>query len=96
MDERLNKLLENQKKQEDIEIAQNADRLLVEGSSDSNPSVAKLENDRNIVRQIYSAIGHETLESENNYVPSDIIEDAKQSLPFHDNQSIFLNRRILK
>lgn len=56
MDERLNKLLENQKKQEDIEIAQNADRLLVEGSSDSDPSVAKLKNDGNIVRQIYSAI----------------------------------------
>ena len=96
MDERLKKLMEIQKKQEEIKIAQKADRLMMEGGSDSDPGVAKLQNDGNITRQIYDAIGHDTLESENNPIPFDIIENAKPSLPYHDNQSIFLQRHKLK
>ena len=92
MDDRLKKLEEIQKKQEEIKSARRADRLLVEGGTDSDPAVAKLENDGNVSRQLYSAIGHETLESENDPKSREIIENAKQSMPFHDNQSQFLRR----
>jgi hypothetical protein len=89
MDERLRKLEEIQKKREDIEIAKNADRLMAEGGTDSDPAIAKLENDGNASRQLYSAIGHETLQSgdDDDVQAYWMMENAKPSLPFYDNQS---------
>lgn len=68
--------------------------MLVEGGTDSEPSIAKLENDGNISRQLYSAIGHETLQSDDSPVCQEIIENAKQSMPYHDNQSQFLRKHV--
>ena len=45
MDERLKKLEEIQKKKEEIESAKMADRLMVEGGTDSDPAMAQFEND---------------------------------------------------
>lgn len=88
MDERLRKLEEIQKKREEIEIAKKADRLMAEGGTDSDPALARLENDGNASRQLYSAIGHETLQSEDDYEQAyRMMENAKPSLPFYDNQS---------
>jgi len=88
MDERLRKLKEIQKKREEIKIAKKADRLMAEGGTDSDPALARLENDGNASRQLYSAIGHETLQSEDDYEQAyRMMENAKPSLPFYDNQS---------
>ncbi|MEL7657318.1 MAG: hypothetical protein AAGU75_15600 [Bacillota bacterium] len=92
MDSRLKKLEDIQKKQEEIKIAKMADVLMVEGGTDSDPAMAKLENDGNVSRQLYRAIGHETLQSENDSHAVDMIENAKPSMPFHDNQSQFLRK----
>jgi hypothetical protein len=86
MDERLKKLEEIQKKREEIEIAKKADRLMAEGGTDSDPAMAQLDNDGNASRQLYSAIGHETLQSEDDAQAQRMIENAKPSLPFYDNQ----------
>lgn len=86
MDDRLKKLEEIQKKKEEIEIAKMADRLMVEGGTDSDPAMARLDNDGNASRQLYSAIGHETLQSEDGSQSRRMIENAKPSLPHHDNQ----------
>jgi hypothetical protein len=55
----------------------------------NDPAIAKLENDGNASRQLYTAIGHETLQSgdgdEQAYRV--MMENAKPSLPFYDNQS---------
>ncbi len=87
MDDRLKKLKEIQKKKEEIEIAKMADRLMVEGGTDSDPAMARLENDGNASRQLYSAFGHETLQSEDGSQARKMIENAKASMPYHDNQS---------
>ena len=87
MDDRLKKLEEIQKKREEILIARMADRLMAEGGTDSDPAVAQLDNDGNASRQLYSAIGHETLQSEHDAKSRKMIENAKPSLPYHDNQS---------
>lgn len=94
MDERVKKLEEIQKKKEEINIAKMADRLMVEGGTDSDPAIAQLDNDGNASRQLYSAIGHETLQSENDGKSREMIEKAKQSMPYHDNQSQFLRRGV--
>jgi len=89
MDERLRKLEEIQKKREEIEIAKKADRLMAEGGTDSDPAIARLENDGNASRQLYTAIGHETLQSGGDDAQAYrvMLENAKPSLPFYDNQS---------
>lgn len=87
MDDRLKKLEEIQKKKEEIEIAKMADRLMAEGGTDSDPAMARLDNDGNASRQLYSAIGHETLQSDDGSQSRRMIENAKPSLPHHDNQS---------
>ena len=86
MDDRLEKLKEIQKKREEIEIAKNADRLMAEGGTDSDPATAQLDDDGNASRQIYSAIGHETLQSDDGSQFRKMMENAKPSLPHHDNQ----------
>lgn len=87
MDERLKKLEEIQKKREEIEIAKMANQLLAEGGTDSDPPIAQLEDDGNASRQLYSAVGHETLQSRDDEQARRIIENAKPSMPYHDNQS---------
>lgn len=94
MDSRLKKLEDIQKKQEEIRIAKMADLLMVEGGTDSDPAMAQLKNDGNASRQLYEAVGHETLQSVNDQQSVDMIENAKQSMPFHDNQSQFLKEDI--
>jgi hypothetical protein len=86
MDDRLKKLEEIQKKKEEIEIAKMADRLMAEGGTDSDPAMARLDNDGNASRQLYTAIGHETLQSDDGSQSRRMIENAKPSLPHHDNQ----------
>lgn len=86
MDDRLEKLKEIQKKREEIEIAKNADRLMAEGGTDSDPAMAQLDDDGNASRQIYSAIGHETLQSDDGSQFRKMMENAKPSLSHHDNQ----------
>jgi hypothetical protein len=89
MDERLRKLEEIQKKREEIEMAKGADRLMAEGGTDSDPAIVKLENNGNASRQLYTAIGHETLQSggDDEQAYRNMMENAKPSLPFYDNQS---------
>lgn len=96
MDSRLKKLEDIQKKQEEMRIAKLADLLMIEGGTDSDPAVAKLENDGNVSRQLYQAVGHETLQSGDELQAVDMIENAKQSMPFHDNQSQFLRKNVTK
>jgi hypothetical protein len=90
MDERLKKLADIQKKKDEIEIAKAADNLMARGGTDSDPAMAQLENDGNVSRQLYSAVGHQTLLSEDDSQYRRMIENAKPSLPYHDNQSQFL------
>lgn len=87
MDERLKKLADIQQKKEDLEIAKMADRLMAEGGTDSDPAIAQLDNDGNASRQLYSAIGHQTLQSGDDAQLNKMMENAKPSIPFHDNQS---------
>lgn len=86
MDDRLKKLEEIQKKKEELEIAKMADKLMAEGGTDSDPAIAQLDNNGNASRQLYSAIGHETLQSDDGTQARNMIENAKPSLPYHDNQ----------
>ena len=90
----MKKLEDIQKKQEEIKISKTADLLMVEGGTDSDPAMAQLENDGNVSRQLYSAVGHETLQSGNDEQNANMIENAKQSMPFHNNQSQFLRKDI--
>ncbi len=94
MDDRLKKLQDIQKKQEEISIAKMADRLMVEGGTDSDPAIAQMDNDGNVSRQLYSAVGHETLQSGGDSKYREMLENAKQDMPFHDNQSQFLRKHI--
>ncbi|HWQ79780.1 MAG TPA: hypothetical protein VN381_13225 [Anaerovoracaceae bacterium] len=87
MDDRLKKLKEIQQKKEEIEIAKRADRLMAEGGTDSDSAIAQLDNDGNAARQIYGAVGHETLQGRNDAQARRIMENAKPTLPYHDNQS---------
>lgn len=87
MDDRLKKLEEIQKKREEIEIAKKADRLMVEGGTDADPAMAQLVDDGNASRQLYQAVGHQTLQSEDNDNYQEMLDNAKGSMPFHDNQS---------
>jgi len=85
MDDRLKILEERKKKMEEIKIAKRADKLMLEGGTDSDSSFAVITNDGNATRQLYHAIGHETLQS----VSEDYCEQTdinKQSLPYHDNK----------
>ncbi len=94
MDDRVKKLEDIQKKQEEIEIAKKADRLMVEGGTDSDPAMAQLVDDGNVSRQLYQAMGQETLQSESSTKYREMIENGKGSMPFHDNQSQFLRKDI--
>ena len=94
MDNRLKKLEEIQKKKEELEIAKMADRLMAEGGTDSDPAVAQLEDDGNASRQIYGAVGHETLQSGDTGQNHRMMENAKPAMPYHDNQSQFLKGHI--
>lgn len=87
MDERLKKLEEIQKKKEEIEIAKKTDRLMAAGGTDSDPAMAQLSDNGNATRQLYQAIGHETLQSEDDGHYRDMLEKAKGSMPYHDNQN---------
>ncbi|QOX63646.1 hypothetical protein FRZ06_09925 [Anoxybacterium hadale] len=87
MDERLKKLTELQRKREEIEIAKKSDRLMAEGGTDSDPAMAQISDNGNVTRQMYQAIGHETLQSEDDGHYREMLEKAKGSLPYHDNQS---------
>ena len=55
---------DREKKLEEIRIAKVADKTMLRGGTDTEPSVVKLSEDGNVTRQIYEAIGHETLQSE--------------------------------
>lgn len=94
MDQRLKKLEDIQRKKDEIEIAKAANQLLAEGGTDSYPTYVQLENDGNVSRQIYSAVGHETLQSEDDEQSHRIIENAKPQMPYHDNQSRFLKGHV--
>ncbi len=94
MDERLKKLADIQKKKEEIEIAKMADHLMAEGGTDSDPAFAQLENDGNVSRQLYSAVGHQTLQSGDDAQSRRMMENAKPSMPYHDNQSQFLKGHV--
>lgn len=49
---------------EQIKQAMEADKMMrIDGWSDSEPSVVKLKNNGNMSRQIYQAVGHQTLQS---------------------------------
>lgn len=90
MDERLKKLEEIQKKREEIEIAKLSNKLMAEGGTDSDPATAQLNNDGNASRQLYNAIGHATLQSNDAADEAQsrrMLENAKADLPFYDNQS---------
>jgi len=94
MDNRLKKLEDIQKKQEEIEIAKISGQLLAEGGTDSDPAVVQLENNGNVSRQLYDAVGHKTLQSTDDGQSAKLIESAKPSMPFHNNQSQFLRKEI--
>ena len=87
MDERLKKLAEIQKQKDEIEIAKRADELMAQGGTDSDPAMAQLSDNGNVTRQLYQAIGHETLQSQEDGHYRKMLDNAKASLPFHDNQS---------
>lgn len=87
MDERLKKLAELQKEKDEIEIAKLSDKLMAEGGTDSDPAMAQMSDNGNVSRQLYQAIGHETLQSEDDGHYRAMLENAKGTLPFHDNQS---------
>jgi hypothetical protein len=90
MDERLKKLEEIQKKKDAIEIAKQSNRLMAEGGTDSDPATAQLNNNGNATRQLYNAIGHATLQSDEESDTAQayrMLENAKADLPYYDNQS---------
>ena len=90
MDERLRKLEEIQKKKEEIEIAKLSNRLMAQGGTDSDPATAQLNNDGNASRQLYNAIGHATLQSNegaDDAQTRSMLENAKADLPFYNNQT---------
>lgn len=90
MDERLKKLEEIQKRKEELEIAKQSNRLMAEGGTDSDPATAQLSDNGNASRQLYQAIGHATLQSneaEDEAQTSRLLENAKAALPYHDNQT---------
>jgi hypothetical protein len=90
MDERLKKLEEIQKKKDAIEIAKQSNRLMAEGGTDSDPATAQLSNNGNATHQLYNAIGHVTLQSDEGADTAQahkMLENAKADLPYYDNQS---------
>lgn len=95
MDDRLKKLEDIQKKKEEIEIAKLSDRLMAHGGTDSDPAMVQLDNDGNVSRQMYSAFGHQTLQSEDDDSQARrMMENAKPWMPYHDNQSQFLKGHV--
>lgn len=97
MDERLKKLEEIQKKKEEIEIAKLSNKLMAEGGTDSDPTTVQMDNDGNASRQLYNAVGHETLQSDgagDDAQRRRMLENAKGDLPYHDNQSQFLRGHV--
>lgn len=90
MDERLKKLEEIQKKRQEIEIAKLSNKLMAEGGTDSDPTTVQMNNDGNASRQLYNAVGHETLQSSETADDAQrrrMLENAKADLPYYDNQS---------
>lgn len=90
MDERLKKLEEIQKKREEIEIAKLSNRLMAQGGTDSDPATVQMNNDGNASRQLYNAVGHETLQSSEVSDEAQkrvMLENAKADLPYYDNQT---------
>lgn len=90
MDERLKKLEEIQKKREEIEIAKLSNTLMAQGGTDSDPTTVQMNNDGNASRQLYNALGHETLQSSENADDAQrrvMLENAKADLPYYDNQT---------
>lgn len=87
MDSRMKILEEIQKKKEQIEIAKKSDKLMVEGGTDSEPAVAIIRNNGNATRQLYHALGSETLQSHyGNEEPAELTElSEQQSLSYHNN-----------
>jgi len=90
MDNRTETLEELMKKKEQIRIAKESDKLMLEGGTDSEPAVAIISNDGNATRQLYHAIGSETLQSYYDHAePAELTElSEQQSLPHHDNQGL--------
>jgi hypothetical protein len=90
MDERLKKLEEIQKMKEELEIAKLSNRLMAEGGTDSDPATAQLSDSGNASRQLYNALGHVTLQSNDAADAAQnrrMLENAKADLPFYDNQT---------
>ncbi len=90
MDERLKKLEEIQKKREEIEIAKLSNKLMAQGGTDADPTTVQMNNDGNASRQLYNAVGHETLQSsdaDDDAQRRMMLENAKADLPYYDNQT---------
>lgn len=90
MDERLKKLEEIQKKREEIEIAKLSNKLMAQGGTDADPTTVQMDNDGNASRQLYNAVGHETLQSSEANDEAQrrvMLENAKADLPYYDNQN---------
>ena len=89
MDNRMKILEEQKKKEEQIKIAKMSSKLMLEGGTDSESAVAIISDNGNASRQLYHAIGHETLQSFYDVVDSGELTELseQQSLPYHDNQS---------
>lgn len=89
MDERMRILEERKKREEELKIAKMSAKLMLEGGTDSEPVVAIIRDNGNASRQLYHALGHETLQSiYDDADPAELTElSQQQSLPHHNNQS---------
>lgn len=88
MDKRMKILEDKKKREEEIKIAKKASKLMLEGGTDSEPPVAIIRDNGNATRQLYHAIGHETLQSADDVDARELTElSEQQSLPHHNNRS---------
>jgi hypothetical protein len=80
---------DREKKLEQIRIAKMSDKLMMEGGTDSDSAVAIITNDGDASRQLYHALGHETLQSVYDPENSGEIDGLSntQSLPYNDNHA---------
>lgn len=79
---------DRKKKLEEIRISKKADKLMLQGGTDSESAVAIISNNGNATRQLYSGIGQETLQSAYDFADSgEETELSKESIPYHDNLS---------
>ena len=87
MDERMKKLEEINKNEAEIKSAKEASKLMLAGGTDSDSPVAILRDNGNVTRQMYHAIGHDTLQSVADVDSGELTELSEQeSLPHHNNR----------